>query len=151
MSSYIYFYIRKNDDFIPIGEYSRSHNIYQNFNEYAPYEAIQVITESTLISIRNSLMNDMNKMTQLIKENEDNKQLIASFNNSVEEKMTEINEINNNIEAAQEEYESLQYTIYYCDFLNDIIDTRKYTDNEENQCIYVGIECYKPSIENIVS
>ena len=48
MSSYVHFFVRKNDVFAPIATYGRSSKIYYAFDQFAPYGKIRALTASNL-------------------------------------------------------------------------------------------------------
>lgn len=51
MSQYIYFYIRHNDEFLPILSMDRYNALYQTFANYVPYEQISAINGATLRNV----------------------------------------------------------------------------------------------------
>ena len=87
MSAYIQFFMRRGDEFIPLMTYSRSNTIYKIFEHILPWEKIKAISYDSLsakIAQCNSLVSENEEK---VKELNQKKTLVASFNNSVQEKM----------------------------------------------------------------
>lgn len=153
MSQYIHFYIRNGENFLPIGTFSRSSSIYSIANEElnVPYEKISALNgEKISICIRSA-----NKALGLLKTRIEgwrkDKELIASFNNSVEDKLEAIADINRMIEDDEYELDILESTVGFFRTLSTIYDDIRYEDDyDEGDYIYCGIECYKPTAEDIV-
>ena len=144
MSAYIQFFIRSNDNFIPIGYYSRNNTIYEYFQSYAPWDAITVIGRDLLIDISQTIAKDRNLLNKNIDDAKKEKQLIASFNNSVEDKLIAIAEYNQMIAAYEQELKELTFADCFVCVLDDILS------NNGNDCIYIGIEVGLPTVSDIV-
>ena len=150
MSAYIQFFIRKDEAFMPIGSYCRSSAIYQAFDEYIPWEAIKALNEPLLDKIYGLVVDDINHHKEQIEKIKEHRAFIATFNNSIDEKM----EMLENVEAMLHEYEeglaSLERVKAYICFLKDIIEDVTFTEHiDENAYLYAGIEIGSPTVEDI--
>ena len=156
MSQYIHFFIRSTDKLLPIYTASRSSSIYLSFNDYAPYEKARALSIQELQDIREEINTRIDEWTRRIEEERTNLQLIASFNNSVEDKIEAIEStrdfIRKNEELVNEMKEALAFTYFLIDIYNEA-DYTKYEDEtarlDPNKYLYFGIECGRPSIAEI--
>lgn len=140
MSAYIQFFIRHEDTFLPIGVFSRNNVIYQVFDDIAPWEKLRPISEMHLNDVDNIIKG-------LIKEGEDalaceaeERKLIASFNNSVEEKLIALADHNEFIKEIKDDIKNAEAAQRYVWTLRDILESIEYTDFNKQPYIYVGIE-----------
>ena len=156
MSQYIYFFIRSTDKLLPIRTASRSSSIYRFFSDYAPYEKARALSMQELQDIREEINIRIDEWTHRIEEERTNLQLIASFNNSVEDKIEAIESardfIRENEEYINEMKEALAFTYFLINMYNEADDT-KYEDEtarlDPTKYLYFGIECGTPSIAKI--
>lgn len=153
MSSYIQFFMRRGDEFIPLMTYSRSNTIYQIFEHILPWEKIKAISYDTIsekIAECNSLVS---KNEEKIKELNQKKTLVASFNNSVEEKMQVLFDIDEAIEEYNEDIAMGNRAAYICIFLQDLMEEVMYGEESEkydkNEYIYGGYEVRTPTLNDI--
>ena len=92
MSQYMHFFVRKGDNFLPIGTYSRNTTLYEALSLSAPYEAIRPLTMEKINEVISTLIDEEKHAEDTISSLEAKNKLIATFNNSTEEKMELINE-----------------------------------------------------------
>lgn len=157
MSQYIHFFIRSTDKLLPIRTASRSSSIYQFFCDYAPYEKVRALSIGMLQEIREEISKQISKWTHQIEEDQKDLQLVASFNNSVEDKIEAIKSareaIRENEESVNEMKEALAFTYFLMDIHNEVEDSNYYYKEEEKidptKYIYFGIECNIPSIAEV--
>lgn len=145
MSTYVNFFVKdKNSEtFIPLGEYSRNSIYFKLFESYAPYENVRKIDNSMLNRAKEqcteeieSVINERNKIDEL-------KRFISSLERPLNEILEKYNELIKECDALEEERKSYTAAIYRLLTFEDI---NSYEDNE----LYVGIECYEPTIDDIV-
>ena len=156
MSQYIHFFVRSTDRLLPIHTASRSSFIYHFFGDYAPYGKARALSIHELQNIREEINTQINEWTHRIEEDRTNLQLIASFNNSIEDKIEAIESARDSIreheESVNEMKEALAFTYFLMDMYNEADDT-KYEDEtarlNPNKYLYFGIECGTPSIAEI--
>ena len=140
MSAYIQFFIRHEDTFLPIGIFNRNNAIYKVFDGIAKWEKIRPIGEP--------ILNDAEKITKgFIREGEkalaraeEEQNLIAKFNNSVEDKLEAYRDYRNYIAEVTGDMKSFEAAQRYLWFLRDILDSIEYTDFNKQPYLYVGIE-----------
>ena len=156
MSQYIHFFVRSTDRLLPIYTTSHSSSIYRFFNDYAPYEKARALSMQELQEIREEISIRIDEWTHRIEEDRTNLQLIASFNNSVEDKIEALETARDSIrekeEIVNEMKEALAFTYFLMNIYNEADDT-KYEDEtarlNPNKYLYFGIECGTPSIAEI--
>lgn len=155
MSQYIQFFIRSNsNEFLPIGVFSRCDAIYGFYEEYlnAPYEKIAAITMKDLIYLIGKFDERIETYNERIIKLEQKIKLIVKCDNSVEEKMLAIDEVNSDIKEYVEERDELKQARDYTCSLEEIIDAIAYNDNYcQSTYLYCGIEVREnPTIEDII-
>ena len=156
MSQYIHFFVRSTDRLLPIRTTSRSSYIYHFFSDYAPYEKARALSMQDFQNIREEINTQIDEWTRRIEEDRTNLQLIASFNNSVEDKIEALESARDSIreheESVNEMKEALAFTYFLMDMYNEADDT-KYEDEkarlDPTKYLYFGIECGMPSIAEI--
>lgn len=145
MSSYANFYLRVNDKFAPIGTYSRSTDMYQNFYDILPYEKLVVLTPLKLHDIILSTRKKIHSFSEMIKENQELRdQFLNAKNISFEDKRIAVEEFNTAIHESEKEIDNLQNVINYVRVLLNIIDDYRYSgisfENDYEHYLYAGIE-----------
>ena len=156
MSQYIHFFVRSTDKLLPIYTSSHHSSVYRFFGDYAPYEKARALSIHELKEIREEISIRIDEWTHRIEEERTNLQLIASFNNSVEDKIEAIesarDSIRENEEYVNEMKEALAFTYFLIDMYNEADDT-KYEDEtarlDPTKYLYFGIECGTPSIAEV--
>ena len=156
MSQYIRFFVRSTDRLLPICTTSRSSSIYHFFSDYAPYEKARALSVHELRIICEEIDRQIDEWTRRIEEDRTNLQLIASFNNSIEDKIEALESargsIRENEEFVSEMKEALAFTRFLMEMYNEADDT-KYEDEtarlDPTKYLYFGIECDTPSIAEI--
>lgn len=150
MSSYMYFFVRKGDEFAPIMQVSRSSSIYNYFKYYAPYERIAPVSTEILRDLTDTFARDDYKVQRQREDIKKRIQRICTFNNSVEEKLRAIEEelvAMRELDECQDEDNIARNFIH---FLIGIVDmAHQYNDYlmvtpgdiDPDKYIYVGIEC----------
>lgn len=145
MSSYANFYIRVNDKFAPIGTYSRSTDMYQNFYDILPYEKLIALTPLKLHNVILSVRKKISSFSEEIDKNQDLcTQFLNAKNISFEDKRMAVEEFNEAIRELEENIDNLQNVINYARVLLNIIDDYKYSgisfENDYEHYLYAGIE-----------
>lgn len=150
MSQYANFYVKPlHASYLPIGDYSRSSELYRIVNNDLPYEEITNITESLInrwINRGNELIDrNLCHIDKLHKRKED----IFHFNNSAEEKYDLCHDIDNSIDEITMEIEELRDAVSAFYVFNRLIDAIRFEDgyNVYNY-LYAGIEV-NPNAEEV--
>ena len=154
MSQYINFFIRKQikDEiaFIPIGSFNRSSHIYQATIN-APYEKIRPLKYEELNDLIRKLHASKREYEDNIKNIEHTiTNIIPSFNNSIEEKMQEIQQQRSYIADISEDIVDIQFSIGYFRALQEIIYDNSNSSSSRDNIIYYGVEIGCPTQEDVV-
>ena len=157
MSAYVNFYLRVNENFAPLGSYSRSSQIYKIMGAYLPWEKIVALDVSTLQRFR-SEVEDILHFTQKDKDRgiAKCKSIMDAANTPLEEKLSAVANIEDNLKELDEYIEELNDAISIFSFFIGMIEDFKYYPSEycsfkgdADHYLYAGIEAIG-SIENIV-
>lgn len=152
MSTYIYFYARRGDTFIPLTEGSRNSKLFEItshralFNEkIVPYSG-----KNRLLDI-STLKEEIVRIEKAIRENEKLADKIILMNNKIDEKVAMIDDVVDENKALREEIAEIENTITRLYFINEIdtnIDIAN--DNKVRDNIYIGIETgYDVTVDDI--
>ena len=151
MSAYIQFFIRNENVFLPIGTFSRGNYIYQLFNNFAPWEKIRPITISDLERIHNEMISDIEKAKDQLKEIDKRRALIATFNNSTEEKLEALEGYDEYEQGVKDDLAMAEYTKGYLNTLSDILDDVQFDERYDSDAyLYVGVEVGNPTVDDII-
>ena len=151
MSAYIQFFVRNDEAFMPIGIYVRGSRIYQYFDEYTPWEKIKPVTRPLLNKIRDDVNDDILYFQKRYDRAKEMKEYVAGMNNSMEEKMEWVENIEATLGDCREEIEKAEYVKTYLNFLDNIIESVEYEEHIDHKAyLYVGIEVGTPTSDDIV-
>lgn len=156
MSAYICFFLRgKDDHFYPLGSYSRSTAIYEMFDEagYSNWESIRAITFKDIEAVRKENLDNIDGWKKLIKEIEDEIELIKSIEAPLDEKIDVIDRRLAELNGFKDKIDELEEVSSFCDFLETILEDIKYGDYgsiDVDNYIYAGIEIGRPTVEDII-
>ena len=147
MSSYINFFIKRNDVYAPIGSFGRGSIIYRSFN--GDYEKLKALTPDVIEAIKVDLKDDRIRCDKEINECAQKVDFIRGLNNSVDEKMQAFYDIDEQAKEIQQEMEDIEYALHFCEFLNDILnDCWEDSNNlDRNNYIFYGIEVPDPMVK----
>ena len=144
MSQYLEFYVRHNNDYLPIASYCGSSAYMEMFDNYVPsYSGLRTVTESMLGSVRADVRQRIKENEQCIKRAEKLKQNILQANNSMEEKLDYIAGEDQAIEETEDENEALDGVDHFINFLYDILEEAEFGEHEgiqKDKYLYAGVE-----------
>lgn len=141
MSQYLNIFLKSDGKFIPIGDYSRSTYLYDEFN--APYEKICEYKADGLREIGARLENRANDIKKYIRKLEDLTALIPNFQGQeMEEKISAILDYKSQIEEEKEELKVLYSQSSICYFLASVA--------EDYVPVYAGIEIADPTDQDVI-
>ena len=141
MSQYLNIFLKSDGKFIPIGDYSRSTYLYDEFN--APYEKICEYKADGLREIGARLESRANDIKEYIQKLEDLIALIPNFQGQeMEEKISAILDYKSQIEEEKEELKTLYSQSSVCYFLASIA--------EDYVPVYAGVEIADPTDQDII-
>ena len=141
MSQYLNIFLKSDGKFIPIGDYSRSTYLYDEFN--APYGKICEYKAEGLREIGARLESRANDIKEYIQKLEDLIALIPSFQGQeMEEKISAILDYKSQIEEEKEELKTLYFQSSVCYFLANIA--------EDYVPVYAGVEIADPTDQDVI-
>ena len=141
MSQYLNIFLKSDGKFIPIGDYSRSTYLYDEFN--APYEKIREYKADGLREISARLESRANDIKEYIQKLEDLIALIPNFQGQeMEEKISAILDYKSQIEEEKEELKTLYSQSSVCYFLASIA--------EDYVPVYAGVEIADPTDQDVI-
>ena len=141
MSQYLSIFLKSDGKFIPIGDYSRSTYLYDEFN--APYGKICEYKAEGLREIGARLESRANDIKEYIQKLENLIALIPSFQgHEMEEKISAILDYKSQIEEEKEELKTLYFQTSVCYFLANIA--------EDYVPIYAGVEIADPTDQDVI-
>ena len=141
MSQYLTIFLKSDGKFIPIGDYSRSTYLYDEFN--APYGKICEYKAEGLREVGARLERRANDIKEYIQKLEDLIALIPSFQgHEMEEKISAILDYKSQIEEEKEELKTLYFQSSVCYFLASIA--------EDYVPVYAGVEIADPTDQDVI-
>ena len=141
MSQYLNIFLKSDGKFIPIGDYSRSTYLYDEFN--APYGKICEYKAEGLREIGACLESRANNVKKYIQKLENLIALIPSFQgHEMEEKISAILDYKSQIEEEKEELKTLYSQSSVCYFLANIA--------EDYVPVYAGVEIADPTDQDVI-
>lgn len=149
MSAYIQFFIGHKDTFLPIGTFGRNNAIYQVFDGIAIWEKIRPIGEPILNDAENIAKGFIRENEKALAQAEEEQNLIAKFNNSVEDKLEAYGDYRDYIIEIKNNIKDLEAALQYLWFLRDIMESIKGTEFNKYPYLYVGIEV-KGKVEELI-
>ena len=153
MSTYIYFYARRGDTFIPLTEGSRNSKLFEITSHRALFnEKIVPYSAKNRLHDISALKEEIVRTEKAIRENEKLIDKIILMNNKVDEKVTMIDDIEDENKALREEIAEIENTITQLYFMNEI-NTNIYIANNDDEVrdnIYMGIETgYDVTVDDV--
>ena len=141
MSQYLTIFLKSDGKFIPIGDYSRSTYLYDEFN--APYGKICEYKAEGLREIGARLESRANDIEKYIQKLESLIALIPSFQGQdMEEKISAILDYKSQIEEEKEELKILRSQTSICYFLASVA--------EDYVPVYAGVEITDPTDQDVI-
>ena len=141
MSQYLTIFLKSDGKFIPIGDYSRSTYLYDEFN--APYGKICEYKAEGLREIGACLESRANNIKKYIQKLENLIALIPSFQgHEMEEKISVILDYKSQIEEEKEELKTLYFQSSVCYFLASVA--------EDYVPVYAGGEITDPTDQDVI-
>ena len=141
MSQYLNIFLKSDGKFIPIGDYSRSTYLYDEFN--APYEKICEYKADGLREVGARLESRANDIKEYIQKLESLIALIPNFQGQeMEEKISAILDYKSQIEEEKEELKTLRSQTSVCYFLASVA--------EDYVPVYAGVEITDPTDQDVI-
>ena len=141
MSQYLNIFLLSDGKFIPIGDYSRSTSLYDEF--HAPYENICEYKADRLRELGAGLESIANDIEKYIQKLESLITLIPNFQGQdMEEKISAILDYKSQIEEEKEELKTLYSQSSVCYFLASVA--------EDYVPVYAGVEIADPTDQDVI-
>lgn len=136
MSQYTYIFLHKGQEYLEVSCTGRSAALSEMFSEYAPWEKIHYMPVEELTEVYRTYRGELNKWKEYIQKKEAEKALIATFNNTAEDKMELIYDCNESIAEVTETIEELTEALAQVAMLISIADS-----SDNGVSVFVGCEC----------
>lgn len=140
MSTEYYIYARRGDTLIPFFVVGGSFSIAEAFGDRAPYEAIREISPKMLEEARRYLRAICDGYDRRKAEVKEELEALASWNNSIDDKLTAYNDLRADLNEIQQESEEYTEGLAALTFLDCA---------PEGTTLYIGIDIPEATIENI--
>ena len=152
MSEYMSFFIRRDvENFVPLFTFSRNCVIYEILRYSVPYGKISPLSYHTLENKSNECERRIKDTEDRIKRCEEERALIASFNNSVEEKMEALADNAQWLGEIKDNLEEERRALYTIIALIDIVEEIRFNDAwDKDKYIYAGIEVCSPTTKDVI-
>lgn len=153
MSAYIDFFIRRGDEFIPLGDYSRNSIIYRIANSYAMWEKVSPLSKAGIEQMITEAERQQRAYQESIAETKTRIAQLKDLSCTWNEALEYLDDYEEAIQEYEQDIKEARYAKHFFGFLIDIIETVQYADKKEydyNNYIYVGIEIGHPTVKDIV-
>ena len=139
MSSYVSFYVKKNNEYVSLKSVSGSTALYQVCYRDIPYEKLVKVDKNDLDRIIDDLIEQKINAQNNIKDYNRLIEQVKGFDNTVEAKIDIINEYNVSIHDEEESIEYIDYAINFIQDLKDMLVEYKY-DSKSKIGLYIGYD-----------
>lgn len=160
MSQYMQFFVRCEDKFVPMCDYSKSNKIFEAFAYAVPYGKIAPITETILHGVQEYLTGWEDNIQARIASYKDLIESIRHFDNSVDDKLEAIASVSSDIFSEEGRLEEIRFAKAFTNILDDILVSAKYRDDgdgcplanyTEDTVLYAGIEVPEyPTMDDVI-
>ncbi len=144
MSMYINFFIKRDNKFIRIADYSRNSQIYKITSDCLPYGKVRALTIYDLEKFNGIACRDIEECKKHIEKINMCINNIGSFNNSIEDKLEAIHTYEIDKSDWEDDIEELQFAKNFFAFLVDLIGSGTYEEVNSDKYLYAGIEVGEP-------
>jgi len=148
MSQYVRFFLRVDDKFVELRNFSRSSRIYGAVEEFAPYGKVRPLTSHSIKMAIESLEYVREHNEEMIKQIRAQIKSVYEFRNSAEEKLEIINGINSSLDDIDRDNQECAYEICFLELLRDMIEDQLGRGTEcmvdPFEYIYAGVDCDDP-------
>lgn len=142
MSEYTHIFLEKQNTFIEISCTSRNSALSELFADYAPWEKIREVTYDDLQNIYNQCSEELTNWKQHLTELEERIEVIAMFNNTIEEKLNAWSDVDERIDETKENIEDLENALNTVALLKHILyETNSKYKPTAPVHVYAGLEC----------
>lgn len=159
MSQYANFYIRsKGGEFLPLCSYSYHSIICEIVGDDLPYESIRPITKELVSSWYCDVSDHLEQLRGTLKDISRRKELISTFNNSVDDKMMALYDEEAAQRQCESELEDYQAARNFFTFIEDMLSEAHSTKYNEDPAtlldpgyyVFAGMECGNPTDADVL-
>ena len=145
MSSYVNFYLRVNENFAPIGSFSRNNEVYQYIYISVPYGKIRPITHHDFSEFIKNINQDIGKYEKYkLDQQEEIRRAMSLTDRPIDEIMEYVHKVEFTIQEEDKIISELKYAQDVFIVYQNMIDDARYSDlHFDNDCdhyIYAGVE-----------
>ena len=148
MSMYVDFFIKRDNKFIRIADYSRNSQVYKIISDCLPYEKVRALTIQDLDKFNDIAREDIEECKKHIEKINMRISNISSFNNSIEDKLEAIHTYEMDKSDWEDDIKELQFAKIFFTFLEDLIESGIYGEESKeinsDKYLYAGIEVGEP-------
>lgn len=144
MSQYTHIFLEKQNTFIEVSCTCRGCALSEMFDEYAPWEKVREVTYEDLQHIYGEYEGHLKEWHEYLDKLNDRAKLIATFNNSVEEKMDALHDIDESRDEVRETVSELESALHLVGVLKDVLHAAQMNSEYEETApvhVYAGCEC----------
>lgn len=135
MSSYINFYVERNNVYIPVGDYSRNNPMYRCGENFIPYEGGRILDHDVFGRFEEEFEEEIKDLKNSIERYNKENELIKDISGAtLNEKLERITENESFIEECKEELDLCEAQLNHLRFLYNI------NDDYDKVTVWVGIE-----------
>lgn len=155
MSQYTHIFLEKQHTFIEVSCTSRNCALSEMFSDYAPWEKIRKVTYDDLQHIYDRYKGELSDWNQHRKDLEERIKVIATFNNTIDEKLDAWRDIDESLNETKETIDELESALNTVVLLKDVLYESQISSKYESTApvhVYAGTECGSDvTIEDIIN
>lgn len=155
MSTYCNYFLRHNDTFLPIGDYSSCNPHCYLIKDIVPFGKMIPLTEDILSELLDKCDLKVKENNKELEQLQEQKEDIMQANNSLDDKMHYIFDLSKEMAELDTDNDRLQDAhSFFCFLSNMIFSAHEYEDNklklDPDNYIYAGLETPMiPTVEDI--
>ena len=132
MSQYITIYAKskRKGDYIEIDSFSGNSKFFNFLEDFARYEEMTPLSSENLSEIKENLSLSIEHCKESLNNFNNRKELIVKCNNSLEEKLKELDYLDDSVEETKEELDELKRCYSLSTTLEIMLDTDRYAEEE---------------------
>lgn len=146
MSSYVNFYLKKDNTWAMLATFSRNTDQYKVIQHEVPFGKLVPLKPRIMSEVFATLSEELENRKKSKERNVKEIDIIAAMPNPIEEKLEAIYQCHNSVEWAEDEIESLTAAKHFYSTIAEIIDTGEWC-YKTDEYVWAGIEAGPPDEE----